>query len=298
MKQKTVEAAKGKWHSILTRWVDGKYFDGKHHPCPLCGGKDRFRFLDFKGSGSWVCNHCSPKPQAGMELLIQYTGQPFRDLAKEIDEFVGNIQADAPKPEKDFSQIIKRVSKGVQRDIRLTPVYKYLRSRGINIIPANIGYSPACGYYESGSKPMPAMVARVQAPNGDRVGFHVTYLTPDGRKADVKNVKQLRGPHPEGAAVYLAPLAESVVVGEGIETTLAGMQLFNRPGIAALSSGRLEVVHMPETVKEVLILADADRSYTGQKSAYLLANRLWGKGISVSVKVPELGTDFADKLTA
>lgn len=31
---------------------------GKHQPCPICGGKDRFMCDDKDGTGSWHCNNC------------------------------------------------------------------------------------------------------------------------------------------------------------------------------------------------------------------------------------------------
>lgn len=291
---KTVDAAAGKWRGILAEWIDPSYLDGKHHACPLCGGKDRFRFLDYKSTGSWVCNNCADKPRSAMDLLIEYTGSDFKTLADEIDQLVGNIKADEPPKEKDYAAILKRTSEGVQRDLRLTPVHKYLRTRGIDITPLNVGYSPSCGYYENGDKPMPAMVARIQKPNMERVSFHLTFLTPDGRKAPLEKPRKMRGPHPAGAGVYLSKPAPEMVVGEGIETTLAGMQIFSLPGIAALSAGGLEKIEFPEQVRSVRILADADRSFTGQKSAYALAQRLAREGKRVAVEMPELGTDFAD----
>ena len=31
---------------------------GKHTSCPACGGKDRFRFDDKQGDGTFYCNQC------------------------------------------------------------------------------------------------------------------------------------------------------------------------------------------------------------------------------------------------
>ena len=41
----TKERAVGRWKSILPAFgVTPQQLTGKHGPCPLCGGKDRFRF--------------------------------------------------------------------------------------------------------------------------------------------------------------------------------------------------------------------------------------------------------------
>ena len=58
--------ASGKWREVLTRLgMDLPPTAKQHGPCPTCGGKDRFRFDDRDGRGTWFCNQC--EPQAGDE---------------------------------------------------------------------------------------------------------------------------------------------------------------------------------------------------------------------------------------
>ncbi|WP_305790497.1 primase-helicase zinc-binding domain-containing protein [Acidisphaera rubrifaciens] len=40
--------------------VDARYLVNRHGPCPVCGGRDRLRFDDKDGSGSFYCNQCGP----------------------------------------------------------------------------------------------------------------------------------------------------------------------------------------------------------------------------------------------
>jgi putative DNA primase/helicase len=42
------EAARGQWADILAALggVAADLLDGKNHPCPRCGGTDRFRFTN------------------------------------------------------------------------------------------------------------------------------------------------------------------------------------------------------------------------------------------------------------
>ncbi len=49
-------AAAGKWSEILpaVTGIDCGLLDGKNHPCPKCGGKDRFRMIDI-AAGSLFC---------------------------------------------------------------------------------------------------------------------------------------------------------------------------------------------------------------------------------------------------
>ncbi|MDB9703750.1 AAA family ATPase [Rhodospirillales bacterium] len=67
----------GNWSAVLvSQGIDLKVLDGKHHPCPGCGGKDRFRFDDKDGRGTWICSQGGGQPIAGdaLELLV-HTGQ-------------------------------------------------------------------------------------------------------------------------------------------------------------------------------------------------------------------------------
>ena len=56
---KTVDRMVGRWADALRSYgLNEKQLSGKHTECPLCGGKDRFRFDDKEGSGSYYCNGC------------------------------------------------------------------------------------------------------------------------------------------------------------------------------------------------------------------------------------------------
>ena len=53
------EAAHGRWPSILSALgLDERALSGRHGPCPMCGGKDRFRFDDKEGRGTYFCSGC------------------------------------------------------------------------------------------------------------------------------------------------------------------------------------------------------------------------------------------------
>ena len=48
------QSAHGRWPEILAALggVNPELLDGRNHPCPRCGGMDRFRFTDKDGGGS------------------------------------------------------------------------------------------------------------------------------------------------------------------------------------------------------------------------------------------------------
>lgn len=64
--------AQGNWTSRIFSAV-GISFKGNpknHQPCPICGGKDRFRCDDKGGTGSWICNQCGAGN--GFDLVKKY----------------------------------------------------------------------------------------------------------------------------------------------------------------------------------------------------------------------------------
>jgi len=301
MKMKTADAAIGKWRGILSALgIDASVLVNKHGPCPICAGNTRFRFDDKDGKGTWICNHCGAGD--GMKLAIAITGLEFKDLARKIDEMVGNIEAqqNVDKPARDPREFLRKISGEIVRIGGNDPVMNYLSRRGVGISPA-LRLHPRMRYFEGGKVigAFPAMVTPVVNPIGTAITFHVTYLTPEGEKASVDSVKKLM-PAIErlpGSAIRLAqPEDGHIALAEGIETALAVTELFKVPCWSCINANMLEAFIPPNGITKVTIYADNDLSFTGQKSAYALAYRLHKIGISVSVVVHDVVGDFADGL--
>ncbi len=48
--------ARGRWAEILPALgIGAEFLSDKHGPCSGCGGKDRFRFDDKGGRGTFIC---------------------------------------------------------------------------------------------------------------------------------------------------------------------------------------------------------------------------------------------------
>ena len=60
--------------------VPSKALKNKHGPCPVCGGKDRFRFDDKGGTGSFYCSQCGPGD--GIELVKRLHGLEFKGCSQ------------------------------------------------------------------------------------------------------------------------------------------------------------------------------------------------------------------------
>ena len=299
MKPKTIDAARGKWTGILVHMgIDQNFLRNKHGPCPVCNGRDRFRYDDKDGDGTWICSQCGNG--TGIMLLMAWKGWDFKTAAHEVDLIVGNVEAaerrEAAKPDPAIR--LRKISGGFAAMASINPVRLYLRSRGLSPTSA-IRFHPALEHYgeDSGRQIFPAMAAIFHSADGRPLSLHVTYLTPDGRKAPVEVVRKIMPPVEPlgGSAIRLFPIAEHIGIAEGIETALAVHRDFGIPCLAAANAGLLEKFVVPEGVKAVSIFGDNDSNYTGQKAAYTLANRLQ-RTHQVNVHVPGAAdTDFADR---
>ena len=93
---KALEQFNGQWREVLESYGARLPRAKNHGPCPVCGGKDRFRFDDKNGRGTWFCSQCEPQSGGGLLLLSRYLGKPTIETAKEL---IGddNHQSVAPK---------------------------------------------------------------------------------------------------------------------------------------------------------------------------------------------------------
>lgn len=83
-------AATGRWPEILSALggVDRSILDGKHHPCPKCGGTDRFRMIDIE-AGACHCNQCfMTKNGDGFAVLSWLTGKDFGHSLRAIADYL------------------------------------------------------------------------------------------------------------------------------------------------------------------------------------------------------------------
>lgn len=175
-----------------------------------------------------------------------------------------------------------------------SPVETYLGSRGLKIpLPTTLRFHSALQHPSGNS--WPAMIALVtRGTDNAPLAVHRTFLTRDGSgKAPVDPQKMMLGPC-RGGAVRLGVLDEVLMAGEGIETCLAAMQATGRPAWAALSTSGLRALDIPDTVREVIVLADGDDP--GEVAAQDCARRWKREGRSVRVARPPRGSDFNDLL--
>jgi putative DNA primase/helicase len=284
------ERARGHWPAILAAaQVPDDVLDGRHHPCPVCGGKDRFRYTKNEEGGFF----CGDFRGDGIELLKHVKGVDFRGAAEIVESVIGKDPNWKPEPKTEtYAEQLRKVARHAKRS-------RYLESRGLEMAP---GLQFAEGVeYRDGEMVLghyAAMLAPVMR-GGAFLTYHVTYLQ-DGHKAAVPTPRKiLPGPSNRGASVALYPPAETMGVAEGIETAIAAKMIHGMPVWAALNTSLLKSWQPPAVAKCVHIFADNDSHFAGHAAAFELAHRLVLAGLVVHVRIPgEPDTDWNDCLLA
>ena len=85
--REVLDAARGRWGAVLSGFgVNGALLTGRHGPCPGCGGRDRFRFDDKEGEGTFICSQGGGGNLSGngLTLLQHVTGWEWKKCVEEI----------------------------------------------------------------------------------------------------------------------------------------------------------------------------------------------------------------------
>ena len=296
------EIARGHWRLLLPALgVHREAMTLRHGPCPFCGGKDRYRFCDYQGSGSWICNQCGKGD--GFDLVLRLTGGTFGDLSIKIRDMLGagrgrpvhQIQNEADDVRSKLLSIWGQTiqpKRGSPVGLYLTRRVPWLKSsHGLREHPAL--FNPAT--LTKG----PAMVGLIQGSDGQPVNLHCTFITNEGDKVSAEPAKRvMRGALPDGCAIRLGPVGQTMGIAEGIENALSASMLNNDMVVwSAVNGGLLSKWTPPPEVQFVHIFGDNDASFTGQAKAYALANRLVVQfKIKTMVHIPNDTGDWNDCL--
>ena len=336
--------ADGRWAEILAAaGIDRSFLTGRAGPCPFCpdGGTDRFVFQNNKGGGRYLCRVCTEaRYRSGFDFLMRHMGyREFWEAADHVREFCGHGEtngsrdgnpavlvraAKAPVSNAVTPElIIKRTAKmeslmGATRCVVAgDPVDLYLKNRikGLVSIPEEIRFHPALEYWDPPEEPggrytlrglYPAMLVRGLDADGRLVQVHKTFLTHEGRKADVPFPKKTDvGVGSNSFALRMGwPTGDTLGVCEGIETGVASTLLGHNVPVwpchsASVMANFILPVELRGQIKRVIIFSDNDAlkhgKRAGQDASQVLANRLRTDRVrSLIVQSARVGTDMVD----
>jgi putative DNA primase/helicase len=308
-------AARGYWSSILYRLgIPNEFLRKRHGPCPKCNGKDRFRFDDKNGDGTFYCNNCGAGD--GFTLLMLYYNWKFSQAKKKVAELLNcshSIHITQPNYKLlpvstntvnwQAYQNIKRLwDMGLPIQASSSAGRYILETRGIKLdsFPSALRFVPQL-QIKSGEfyKKYPAMIAAFTNSAGELIQVERFFLTTEGQKALAESSKRFmpgwKDGSMRGGAIKLFDAGDILAIGEGVETCLAFYSQFKVPVWAASSATLMEQVVIPSLVKKVVILVDNDINGAGRKAADSLSRRLISEKREVELLVPnKIGTDFAD----
>jgi putative DNA primase/helicase len=90
-KEELKQAARGRWLEILPRLcnIDAAILDGNHHPCPKCGGRDRFSMVD-EANGALLCRKCFCGGNGdGLSAVSWLAGCDFPTALNKVADAIG-----------------------------------------------------------------------------------------------------------------------------------------------------------------------------------------------------------------
>jgi putative DNA primase/helicase len=284
------------WPTILAQLgVPVTALCNRHGPCPVCGGRDRFRFDNRHRRGDFYCNGCGAG--SGYDLLMRLHGWDFRTARDQVVQAAGIV--DNPV----FHDVVKSIAlqelaQPTDRVLRLRTqscavvdcqmALEYLAGRRLWPLPAGctLRAHPSVEYFEAGQRVgrYPALIAPVLDLDGHLVSLHITHLE-HGAKLTVHEPRKLLSPLTgrTGCAVRLVPAAEVLGIAEGIETAIAAHRLHQMPIWSALNASLLAKFEPPPEVKRLVIFADRDTA--GLEAAAALMQRLQGR-VRLEIRTP------------
>lgn len=227
----TVSASRNHWPQILAELGITLPEINKHGPCPVCGGKDRFRFDDKQGRGTWICNQCSHGD--GLDLVARVNACDLLSAAR----LVAGLKlapSTAPAREKTPLSPASNRAKELLSAARMGKS-PYLTGKGLlnTVTMLNVKGPLTVGRATFGHD---AIILPIHNGSGELVGAQL--INAGGEK------RLLPGTQMKGAFIALNQSHEvtSIIVTEGYATALTLGRIANGMVVAAMSANNMRNV--------------------------------------------------------
>jgi putative DNA primase/helicase len=298
----TVDDARGRWPEIFGRLglPDGTWRK-KKGPCPICGGRDRYRWTDKDDDGWGFCQQCGG--MSGLLLVRKFKSWSHKEACDAIDGILGNSNGQAYSRSSEVQSAADKqrsLERLIADAVQPAIVEHWLRLRGLSVSSPVLRGHPACAFRDENGQfigRFPAVVAPILSPDGTIVSAQRLYLSDRIPAKQRKKEMPSCGPR-NGAAIRLVNATQQLGVAEGVATALAAFEIFDVPTWACLDAHNLTRFSPPNGITHITVFADHDRNFTGQAAAYALAERLAKTtALKVAVMLPdEPGADWNDML--
>lgn len=229
----------GAWRQTLEGYGCRLPSGRNHGPCPVCGGKDRFRFDDKDGRGTWFCGQCDPQSGGGLLLLSRYLGKPTIEVAKELlgqdmPRTVAPVRKHSATDEQMREELRKRAKRGAEMLMEQSMMsgHQYMDAKGLT------GEWPVNSQIMMGAdneriEPGALLLVPVYK-NGELV--NVQKITADGKK------RPIYGGDMSGVCHVISGPGKTIAVVEGFATGVTVNRMTNATTYVAFNTGNLAAI--------------------------------------------------------
>lgn len=265
----------------------------KRGDCPVCGYKNAYtETLTRDGKRLGWCASCQDKEAIAAYLRGAYGAVHH---APGLSVSIAQERAERAAKAKERAWVIWA---GAENITSGDPAWKYLNSRGIwdtELGMPGFRYRADCPHPDG--KRYPALIAMLIDACGKPQGIHRTFLTLDGKKANLDPVKASLGSM-WGASIWIrwqVGTPREIVIAEGLESAISAAFLLGLPACSAISAGNLASgLVLSPAIESVIIAADNDKP--GLVAAETAAQRWKSEGRAVRILKGPPGHDFNDVL--
>ncbi|WP_338804867.1 primase-like DNA-binding domain-containing protein [Xenorhabdus griffiniae] len=240
------QSAASHWQLLLPACGIDVPARGKHGACPICGGTDRFHFIDDNHHGDWHCRQCDePNHGDGLDLVARSKGVTVFAAAKLVAEVLV-MPFPEPKPVKEQPTTTKPIAERIAALVAstVTGESQYLVKKGLKC--------PNQLLLKDGS-----LLLVTQALNGTITGAQT--IKPNGEK------RLVSGTQKKGSFIPLSKITgtpDTFIITEGYATALTVRQLHKGVVLATIDESNLSTVaglvreRWPDA--KIIIAADND----------------------------------------
>uniref|UniRef100_UPI00056E9459 primase-like DNA-binding domain-containing protein n=1 Tax=Xenorhabdus bovienii TaxID=40576 RepID=UPI00056E9459 len=198
----------------------------KHGACPICGGTDRFHFIDDNHNGDWHCRQCDePNHGDGLDLVARTKGITVYAAAKRVADVLA-MPLPEPKIAKAQSGAAKPIVERIAALVATSVVGEspYLAKKGLQC--------PNQRLLKDDS-----LLLVTQTLDGTITGAQI--IKPNGEK------RLVSGTQKKGSVIPVSEITrtpDTIIITEGYATALTVSQLHKGVVLAAIDESNLSTV--------------------------------------------------------